>query len=1069
MTRVGLFAVIHAILATAALGAADSQEHLEVLVFWGHELPRTAPYHVQFVSEEVAIGNIEPIGLEAGDSLNGGVSKTRAGNADIDGARFILRYAARKIETIGNLHSIWADLIARSEVETVQRLKQDPAYRPDSRKLTVQMGEAGTKGFSVTVDQLLESKAFWIPSLGVYLTAGDAPISFTDHLRGLEAYKGKRVLERLRCQPEATYEQYAARWEDMGSPTYQSPHMIAPGHIVGVTWDSALYKFGIDRGAGVWNDYGSGDHLRFWFDFGDLAKGIQESRKGQRLEEGLPVITTTIEQDGLRYEVEQFAYPLNGPPNERRGDIPMVLLQKVRVTSLRSQNTTASVKMHHRREFNPADAAEMICRKEGSTFVFEESTSQRILFTVAGLDLEIISFTTKQDLKQPDTKTKTGWRQFDTVLAFELNGGASEEVIIKLPSPVVLPEDRDKLFKLDYTGSRQDTLKFWSDYVARGAQFRVPEKVVNDLFRANLWHALRLSRRHGGREESVKIDLPYSNFAYDQHGTPWPVNQAVYVDYMIYGLRGYDDVATEELLTIYRNNQQADGRVAGYANWGVYTPSMIYVAAKNYRLSGDRGQFDRLLPYTLKALDWCLGGIRSAHGSRGPATGLIVSHLNDLTGEGVWAFTQAYVYAALEMLGEALQEIGHPRAKECLEAAASFRKSVERAFAAAAVRSPLVQLRDHTWTPYVQCEVTKSGRLFEQWYPTDVDTGATHLLRLGALPADGALGDYLLNDHEDNLYLHGWGMANEPVYNPQATAYLLRDEPEAVIREFYSYMASAFSHSALEPVEHRWGWGQYFGPPSTDGAWFELYRHMLIHELGDDTLLLLQATPRKWLEDGKRIEVKSAPTYYGELSMSLESEAASGWLIVQIEMPDRRNPRQLVLRFRHPQGKPMQSVTVNGREWDNFNAQKEWVVLPRPDRERYIITAHYWPEGITLGQDNDSHNCTIEVFDANGEACPLAPLGKEVTGGRGIDLLLYNWAALEPGEFHTWIDMTRYFQLTPDKYAASVTVDLNRDGHPAKVAVEDMEFEIGPGCSALYKGSASLVNAGRPALALNNE
>jgi len=940
MERLALYAVVYGIVATAVL-AADSQEHLDVMVFWGHELPRTTPYHVQFLTEEAEIVNVRAVGLEANDSLTNGVFRTRAGNGDIDGARFILRYAARKVKTIGNLHSIWAELIGNSDDETVQRLKQDPAYRPDSRKLTVQMDERGTKGFSVTVDQLLESKAFWMPSLGVYLTAGDAPISFADHLKELQAYKGKSILERVRREPEAAYDQYAGRWEDMGSPTYQNRHMIPPGHIVGVTWDSAIHKFGIDRGAGIWNDYGNPDHLRFWCDFGDLAKGIQESWKGQRLEDGLPVITTIIEQDSLRYEVEQYAYPLNGPPNERRGDIPMVLLQKVKVMNLRSRDTTASVKMHHRREFDSADAEEMICRSEGNTFVFEENTSRRILFAVAGSDLEISSYVTRQDPEQPDGKTRTHWRQFDTVLTFELNADASKEFIVKLPSPMILPEDRDKLIKLDYTGSRQDTLKFWSDYVARGAQLRVPEKVVNDLFRANLWHALRLPRRHAGQEESVEIDLPYSNFAYNQHGTPWPVNQAVYVDYMIYGLRGYETEATEELLTIYRNNQQPDGRVAGYANWGVYTPSMIYVAAKNYRLSGDRDQFDRLLPYTLKALDWCLGQIRRAQGNQGSASGLIGSPLNDLTGEGVWAFTQAYVYAALEMLGKALEEIGHRRAKECLEAAASFRESVERAFAAAAVRSPLVQLRDHTWIPYVPCEATKSGRLFEQWYPTDVDTGAIHLLRLKALPFDGALAESLLSDHEDNLYLHGWGMANEPVYNPQATAYLLRDEPKAVIRAFYSYMACAFSHSALEPVEHRWGWGQYFGPPSTDGAWFELYRHMLIHELDDDTLLLLQGTPRKWLEDGKRIEVERAPTYYGELSMSVESKAGSSQLSAQIKMPNRRGPKQLVVRFRHPQDKPMQSVTVNGRKWDNFNAQKEWVVIPEPLRERYTIIARY--------------------------------------------------------------------------------------------------------------------------------
>ena len=940
MTRIVLFAVVHAILAAATL-APDLKEDLKVSLSWGHQAPRSVPQYVRLLAAGAEIQDVKAHGLEPDDSITDNILTTHTGGGDIDGVEFTLRYTPGQIETIENLHSIWADLIARSDAQTVQQLKQDPAYRPDSRKLTVQLDEAGTKGFSVTVDQMFGSKAFWIPSLGLFLTAGDAPISYADHLRELDAYKGKRILEQVRREPEASYEQYAARWEDMGSPTYQNRHTVRPGHIVGVTWDSALYKFGIDRGAGVWNDYGNPDRFRFWFDFGDLVKGIQESWKGQRLADGLPVITTIIAQEDVRYEVEQYAYPLNGPPDERQGDIPMVLLQKVKATNLQSQDETVSVNMHHRRQFDLADTDEMTCRREGNTFVFEEKTSRRILFTVAGSGLQISSYIMKQDPERPDDKTKTHWTQFDTVLTFGLSADASKEFIVKLPSPMVLPEDRDKLIKLDYDASRGDTLKFWSDYAARGAQFRVPEKVVNDLFAANLWHALRLPRRHGGGEESVKIDLPYSNFAYDQHGTPWPINQAVYVDYMIYGLRGYDDIATEELLTMYRNNQQADGRVAGYANWGVYTPSMIYTAAKNYRLSGNRDQFERLLPYTLKALDWCLGQVRGAPGNQNQAAGLIRSPLNDLTGEGVWAFMQAYVYAALETLGKALDEIGHPRAKECLEAAESFRKSVERAFAAAAVRSPLVQLRDHTWTPYVPCEATKSGRLFEQWYPTDVDTGATHLLRLGALLADGALAECLLNDHEDNLYLHGWGMANEPVYNPQATAYLLRDEPEAVIRAFYSYMACAFSHSMLEPVEHRWGWGQYFGPPSTDGAWFELYRHMLIHELDDDTLLLLQATPRKWLEDGKKIEVERAPTYYGQLSMSVESRAAAGQLTAQIEMPQRNMPGRLIVRFRHPQKKAMRAVSVNGRSWADYDTQKEWVVIPEPHQDRYTITARY--------------------------------------------------------------------------------------------------------------------------------
>ena len=133
------------------------------------------------------------------------------------------------------------------------------------------------------------------------------------------------------------------------------------------------------------------------------------------------------------------------------------------------------------------------------------------------------------------------------------------------------------------------------------------------------------------------------------------------------------------------------------------------------------------------------------------------------------------------------------------------------------------------------------------------------------------MADSLLHDHEDNLFYKGWGIANEPVYNQHATAYLLRDEPEAVMRAFYSYMASAFSHSVFEPVEHRWTHGQDFGPPSTDGAWFELYRNMLIDERDDDTLVIAQATPRAWMQDGQKIRARArAHLFRGRLRDSRE-------------------------------------------------------------------------------------------------------------------------------------------------------------------------------------------------------
>jgi hypothetical protein len=941
MLRRGFLATVVMVLVAVGLSPAGGQEQLQVRISWGHTSPDTRPFYVRLVPKEATIAEAAGMELESEDRLQDVTCESKAGGGDVDGIEFVLQYASLDVKPTEAIHPFWKDLIAQSDADTAGRLQQDPAWRPDPRVLTIQMNREGTQGFSVTVDQLLRTKVFWVPACDVFIVAGDARPSFAEYQDQLAPYRGRRVLDRVQREPEASYEQYAARWEDMGSPAYKHPSQPAPGHIVGLAWEGSLYKFGIDRGAGVWSDYGAPFRYHFWFDFGDLSPGLADAWKGQRLIDGLPVIATSVERDGLHYEVEQFAYPVNGPPQERRGDMPMALLQKIIVTRTQRGGGQLSVKMHYRRETTADDAFGLTARREGSASVFAEGPGNRALLVIDGANQVTTCRMVDEQAGPPRGEKEKPWKNYEFVVSFGLAEKGSKEFVVTLASPPVEPEDTEAFLKLDYARARQETLAFWSDWVRRGAQFEVAEKAVNDLLRVSLWHALRLPRRHGGSEKGVEIDLPYSNFAYDQHGTPWPVNQAVYVDYMLYGLRGYNDEATEELRTIYRNNQEPNGHVKGYANWGVYTPAMIYTVAQNYLLSGDREAFEKLLPQTLKALDWCLAEVHAASRNDGPARGLLRAPLNDLTGDGVWAFTQAYVYAAFETLGKALEQAGHPRAAECREAAASFRQSVERAFGAAMMTSPLVPLRDHTWTPYVPCEATKPGRRLEVWYPTDVDTGAMHLLRLKALPAQGLLADALLNDHEDNLYLHGWGMANEPVYNPQATAYLLRDDPPAIIRAFYSYMACAFSHSVLEPVEHRWTWGQYFGPPSTDGAWFELYRNMLVRELDDGSLLLLQATPRKWLADGRHIEVKRAPTYYGDISFTIESRAGSGSLVATIDMPKRRPPEKLFVRFRHPEAKPIRSVTVNERNWTAFDPGKEWVIIEKPLPEQYTIVAHY--------------------------------------------------------------------------------------------------------------------------------
>ena len=916
------------LLAPFCQGAESTK--LAVRVTWGYTRSASSSYFVKVNADRgMSIVSVAGYQMESGESA----TSSHAGGGDIDGIQFVLDCPPREEPRLQKLQVIWADLLAAADADTARRLSHDAAMDPHAPRLYVRTSEDGTSGFAVTVEQLAHEHAIWVPAYDIYIAAGEPFVDFSTHMASLKPWHGQTILQRIDKEPEASYEQYTARWEDMGSPLYTNPQQTGAGHIIGLAWDSSIHKFGIDRGSGVRNDFGNPDHFRFWFEFGDITKGIAQTWKSQSLLDGLPIVTTVFERDRVRYEVEQFAYPLDGPTKERRGDIRMVLMQRVRLSSLDGNAQRIPITLSHRRAMSAGLSTILDVQQSGATITARNSSFGQTLLEVDGAGGEALW----SGVRDYDN---AGMRRLNITVPVEVPAQGSRDLIVKLPSPMLDAADSATLARIDYNIARGATLAFWTGWLDKGAQFTVPEKVVNDLFRASLWHALRLPRRHDGPGD-VRMDLPYSNFAYDQNGTPWPVNQAVYVDYMLFGLRGYSDVASEELRAQFRNNQETNGHVSGFANWLVYTPGMLYASAQNYFLSGDRAALDRVMPESLRALDWCLDQVRVAERREGPSRGLVAGPLNDLTGNGIWAFNQAYMYAGLDLFGRALLQIGNSRGVEARAAAARLAAAVDRGFRTASANSPLVQLRDHTWVPYVPGETNTFQRTLEDWYPADVDTGPVHLQRLKAAAADSDLADWLLNDHEDNLFFKGWGIANEPVYNQHATAYLLRDDARAVIRTFYSYMASAFSHSALEPVEHRFTHGQYFGPPSTDGAWFELYRNMLVMERDDDSLLLAGFTPRLWLEDGKRIQVLRAPTRFGLLSMTVHSEASAKKIEAEIQMPDRTRPSSLLIRLRHPTGSTIRNVQMNGRPWMNFDASKEWVRVDAPTEKRYIIVANY--------------------------------------------------------------------------------------------------------------------------------
>ncbi|HUR58432.1 MAG TPA: hypothetical protein VM029_12020, partial [Opitutaceae bacterium] len=159
-----------------------------------------------------------------------------------------------------------------------------------------------------------------------------------------------------------------------------------------------------------------------------------------------------------------------------------------------------------------------------------------------------------------------------------------------------------------------------------------------------------------------------------------------------------------------------------------------------------------------------------------------------------------------------------------------------------------------------------------------------------------------------------------PLYGTRYTLDTLRrDEAERALVSFYGMLAQGFTRNTfvcgegntLRPVDD--GGRMFYCPPNSaaNGHYLSMLRHLLVQDLdlSDDgkpeTLRLLFATPKRWLEDGKSIKVERAPTVFGPLSMSIQSRLRQGEVTADLELPvapDRERPQKTLLRIRVPDG-----------------------------------------------------------------------------------------------------------------------------------------------------------------------
>ncbi len=164
--------------------------------------------------------------------------------------------------------------------------------------------------------------------------------------------------------------------------------------------------------------------------------------------------------------------------------------------------------------------------------------------------------------------------------------------------------------------------------------------------------------------------------------------------------------------------------------------------------------------------------------------------------------------------------------------------------------------------------------------------------------------------------------------------------------------AIAYLYSSLNHGTPMYTWceerGQEPGTKKTSGDRQHLWTPVAVVRFLRDALVMEQpdglhlglAAARSWMQQGQSVGVRQAPTHFGEVTYQIKSDVENRVIRAELTSPDREQPKAIILHLRHPDGKLMRRVTLNGKPIQDFDAKNELVRLS-PAKETLTVEAFY--------------------------------------------------------------------------------------------------------------------------------
>jgi hypothetical protein len=824
-----------------------------------------------------------------------------------------------------------------SQTATVKVRYSEPGQHKKDR--TVLRFELPEQTISVAVEDVLAHGCVYVPQFGLFVTTDPAKTTLARYLE--EIAKRQTVLQRVRQLPD---QDFARAMKVTHHPIQNQGPMLAS-----LACDNRKYVVGRDGTIRFYlYDEPDGTYAPLPLYYPGIPSCLLAPRFGggkgevERHLDGdwLPKPVMTVTEDGLRCRQCVYVAPVDekapaGCPNWYRQRA--VCVSEFTIENTRTTEATVSLALALTKddEKTPATVKQveegLVVVRHGRIVAFFDA-GQSAPLKLAG---------------QPDAVRLTG----------KLAGGKTARLVVYLPAWPVKPDQYAVL--RDEARWAVQTQRYWTDVLAEATQIDIPDRRLADVIRASQVHCLLATRN----EDRGRYVAPWA--AAMVYGPLESESQSV--------IRGMDMCGHADFarrgLDYFLNRYNSQGFLTtGYTLVG--TGEHLWTLAEHYARWGDREWLEKAAPRVAAACNWISRQREKTkrldlHGDKLPEFGLMPPGVSaDWNRFGYRYFNDTQFCHGAEAAAEALAAIDYPGATAQLADAKGYHEDLLRAYRWTQARCPVVALADGTWVTNHPAMLDVFGTV-EEMVPAEdgmrcwaysVELGTHHMAanRLIDPKAEEVasmmdyledyqflrtgMGDYHEDQNRKDFFCFGGFAKVQPFYARNAEVYALRDDVKPFLRSYFNAVSTLLNEENLSLWEHFHNQGAWNKTHET--GWFLCQTAMMFALERGDELWLAPMTPNRWLQDGRKIEVRGAPTRFGKVSYSIVSSAAAGHIDAEIQPPTREAPRRLVLRLRHPEGKPIRAVTVDGKLHQDFDPRKECIVI-QPTGQRVTVRAEY--------------------------------------------------------------------------------------------------------------------------------